>query len=105
MKQIFLNRDEIALVDDEDYERVVEYEWRAHHDNRMGIWYARRSTDNLEMHRFLIEPPGNRYVDHINHNGLDNQKANLRIVTKFQYQANRRKNRTNSSPRYKRVSW
>jgi hypothetical protein len=40
------------------------------------------------MHRFILDPPEDREVDHINHNRLDNQKFNLRVCTKEENQYN-----------------
>ena len=50
------------------------------------------------------ESPKGLFVDHINHNGLDNRKDNLRFVTRTQNGQNRRPNR-NSTSAYKGVTW
>ncbi len=58
------------------------------------------------MHSLIINPPENFVVDHINHNGLDNRKANLRLATRTQNNCNRRKhNRNKCHSRFKGVSW
>ena len=55
------------------------------------------------MHRFLLDAPVGLVVDHINHDGLDNRRSNLRLATYAQNAANRRRGKTNSG--YKGVTW
>lgn len=57
------------------------------------------------MHREILKPPVTLEVDHINHNGLDNRKANLRPATHRQNQCNRRNNSKNTSSIYRGVSF
>lgn len=86
-----------ALVDDEDYERVMEYNW---HLNRGG--YAKNNTVGL-MHRFIMNPPNNLYVDHKFHNNLDNRKSRLRVCSPQQNQFNRKA--VGGTSTYKGVYW
>jgi hypothetical protein len=90
MMEVPLTRGYVALVDDEDYERVMA----------AGPWYAERDRSaiyavgcNKRMHRFLmgLERGDRRIVEHINHDGLDNRKSNLRIATVAENNRNRRK--------------
>jgi hypothetical protein len=91
MKQIPLTRNKVALVDDMDYERVSQISWRAQHSSTQSTWYAIKSGNQWEsMHRFIMDCPRDKEVDHINHDGLDNRRENLRIVTKSQNAHNRR---------------
>lgn len=97
MKEIpLINSLRVVLVDDEDYEWASQYRWRANISNRSLTAYAVRtvtSTDKKRqmqlMHREIMRPVGSLTVDHINGNGLDNRRANLRIATQSQQQANR----------------
>ena len=57
------------------------------------------------MHREVIDPPDHLFVDHINHNGLDNRNANLRTATAMQNSYNRVHFTKNPSSKYKGVSW
>jgi len=58
----------------------------------------------IMMHRFILNAPRHLVVDHINHNGLDNRKSNLRLCTRAENSRNRR-SFNNKSSRYKGVSW
>jgi hypothetical protein len=57
------------------------------------------------MHRLVIDVPPGAFCDHINHNGLDNRRANLRIATHSQNVRHRRKFKTPSKSRYKGLTW
>jgi len=50
------------------------------------------------MHRKILKVPASMFVDHINHNGLDNREANLRPATRAQNARNRRKDRESQLP-------
>lgn len=85
MKKIPLSQGQFASVDDGDYEALSVFKWHA--VKIRGIFYATRGQwnpktkdiKNLSMHRVVMNAPKGRLVDHINHDGLDNRKANLRI--------------------------
>ncbi|HJT71107.1 MAG TPA: AP2 domain-containing protein [Terriglobales bacterium] len=98
----------MALVDDEDYERVSQFSW--HSDTGKTTVYAERgflSQQGMKgerLHRFIMGGTDPTIqVDHRNHNGLDCQKHNLRVCSQTQNQGNQRK-RKHTSP-YKKVHW
>jgi hypothetical protein len=112
MRQIPLyRRKEVAghaLVDDADYEALAAHRWTLLQSKYTN--YAVRSehiagTANASrmfyMHRVVLGLPqeGARKIqcDHINRNGLDNRRANLRTVTHAENQHNRRKFKNNKS--------
>lgn len=96
-KEIPLTRGFIALVDEEDYGRVVARgKWCAKQDERAvyaqrGLKRDGKNTSEL-MHRFIagVSDP-KTLVDHRDGNGLNNQKYNLRICTKGQNRRNSKK--------------
>lgn len=91
MKQIPINgingQNKFALVDDEDYLVCMFYLWYADKDN-----YVRRKEGGkaIRLHQQVMNVYDS-IIDHINCNPLDNQKSNLRIVTKSQNALNRQK--------------
>ncbi len=108
VRQIPLTQGKVALIDDEDFERVNQYKWHALRDSHGTTWYARHVTPNptrvlLLMHRLIVNAPFGMEVDHVNGDGLDNRRANLRICTHSENVCNQRK--THGTSRYKGVSW
>ncbi len=102
--KIPLTQGYFALVDADDYEKLSQYKW---HVNRKGdMLYACRSEKGkkIKMHRQILNAPPGMYCDHINHNGLDNRKANLRLCTPQQNSFNQRPSH-NSTSKYKGVYW
>uniref|UniRef100_A0A6M3M6X3 Putative homing endonuclease n=1 Tax=viral metagenome TaxID=1070528 RepID=A0A6M3M6X3_9ZZZZ len=109
MKEIPLTQGQVALVDDEDFEKVNQYKWCACWYHKPETFYAKRGLDKDDgtrttqfMHRFILNTPRGKQVDHRNHNGLDNTKGNIRVVTNSQNSLNARK-RKGSSSQYKGV--
>ena len=88
MKEIPLTRGKIALVDDEDFEWLDSFKWHAHQCiSSKHLFYAynrnykNRPPDHLKMHQMIMKPTKGLQIDHIDGNGLNNQKSNLRLVT------------------------
>ena len=104
--EIPLTQGYAALIDDDEIERVLPYLWRTINNN--GILYAGTGGRSpLFMHRFIMNLPygsSEPQVDHINLNGLDNRKSNLRIATRSQNMANRLKP-VGGTSRFKGVGW
>ena len=60
----------------------------------------------MMMHGEILKVADGKFVDHINHNGLDNRKANLRPATRAENNRNRRKwSKRKCGSRFKGVSW
>jgi hypothetical protein len=108
-RRIPLTQGKYAIVDPEDYGRLSKYKW--HLNTAVYTNYACRNIMvgtkkvKIKMHRQILKPPGHLFIDHINHNGLDNRKANLRFATRMQNNCNRIYKKQNSSSRYKGVAW
>lgn len=84
-----------ALIDIEDFPRVSDYPCTWHALNKGNTYYVRghipgtNNTQKIYLHHLLLNPPKGYMIDHINHNGLDNRRSNIRILTA-------RENRQNS---------
>ena len=112
MKEIMLTKGRKAIIDDEDFEKLSHYKWCVD-IKRLGIqeyaltanWINGKSN-NIMMHRLImnLKKLDKRFIDHINGNGLDNRKINLRICTRSQNQWNSKKHKKCIS-KYKGVSW
>ena len=59
----------------------------------------------VHMHRMIMKPPKGMVVDHINCDGLDNRRANLRFATRQQNKCNTRPISRRCSSKYKGVFW
>lgn len=101
-----------ALVDDDDFEELAAYRW-CYRPSKSGrvVWAARRvkveeGTRIQYMHTLIT---GWSPVDHVNRNGLDNRRQNLRPASHGENKANTAKNRTFAkkpcSSIYKGVTW
>ena len=107
MKTIPLTKGYVAVVDDEDYEELIQYKWHVclMSGGARAIRTASRPRRRTTyMHRSIIGCQPSQEVDHINHDGLDNRRANLRACTHAQNLANTRK-RANCSSQFKGVDW
>jgi hypothetical protein len=94
-----------CIIDDEDYDIVSQYSWYAGKGTNTfyacrNIGYAIRTIQR--MHTFIT---GYSKCDHINGNGLDNRKSNLREVTSKQNNMNRSKTSNSTTSVYKGVHW
>jgi len=98
---IALTKGKFAIVDAADYERVNAYKWCATGSGRRVYACRHYNGKNLSMHRFLMNPPQWMVVDHIDGNGLNNRRSNLRICTQRQNVYNSRPK--GKSSRYKGV--
>lgn len=111
MREIPLTQGKVALVDDEDFERLSAYRWQAEWSTNGQTWYAKRRGPvpdgrvmTIRMHREVMRPAPGQVVDHKNHDGLDNQKQNLRVCTHADNGRNKRRKKPAAS-RYKGVTF
>lgn len=86
-----LTQSKKTLIDCEDLDKFLGHSWQAAHDKRSGIWYAQRGSGPA-AHRTVMgcHKRDGAHVDHINGDGLDNRKKNLRVGGSRENQENRR---------------
>jgi hypothetical protein len=99
MKIIKLTLGHEALVDDGDYAELSKHFWHAlivkrgdrrhvYARKRIRTPYGTYANKRIGMHVFLMNPPAGLVVDHIDGNTLNNQRANLRCVTRSRNMSN-----------------
>lgn len=99
--RIPLSNGSFCLIDEEDYDELSKHNWSSickgsyANNNKVGL-----------MHRYILKVKDrNIIVDHVNHNGLDNRKCNLRPCTKQQNHFNQRTQNREKTSMYKGVFW
>ncbi len=105
-KQIPLTQGKFAIVDNDVYKWASKHKWYA--VRRPNTFYVSRAATKLRktlhLHREIMKAPDGVMVDHINGNGLDNRRSNLRLCTQAENLRNQGMNKNNTSG-YKGVSW
>ena len=101
--EIKLSNGKYTIIDDEDYSLIAEYRWhfdkgyaKAHKKDNKRRW--------ILMHRLIMNPPNDKFIDHINRNKLDNRKRNLRLCNPSQNGSNMKIPKSNKSG-FKGVSY
>jgi len=104
MKEIKLYNGRVALVDDDDFDLMNNYKWSIHKAG--NVEYARSMPGKQYMHRMILNLNDPRIlVDHIDHNGFNNTKENLRACNKSLNGANRKSANKNSLSKHVGVYW
>lgn len=106
---IQLTQGKVVIVDEVDYQELSAYNWHVHRDGKR--WYAisrqrtpKGGSHQIRMHRLIMNAPDGVDVDHIDGNGLNNTRMNLRLATRSQNSCNRNIRNDNTSG-YKGVSF
>ena len=112
MKVIPLTRGKYTIVDDEDYERLMQHSWAwvPSTNSKSGMGYAVRKGSKrrgeprtVQMHREILHAAEGTIIDHLNRNSLDNRKENLRFASVQKNAFNRSKPVMKCTSRYKGV--
>ena len=94
MKEVQLTQGKVALVDDDDFERVSKYNWCY---LKIGYACSRIKNKIILLHNFIMDYSKNMKIDHKDRNRLNCQKNNLRFATDQQNGSNRSKTVKNTS--------
>ncbi len=105
--EVKLTQGLVTVIDAEDFDLVSQYKWCAHRDGNTHYAVSRRRINGrqktVKLHRIILSAPAGMHVDHIDGNGLDNTRANLRLCTNVENGRNRRK-QAGTSSEFKGVS-
>lgn len=103
--ELLLSRGQYTVVDDADYVWLRQWKWTLRvNQRRMYALRKTRDRKTIYIHNAIMQPPMGFVVDHIDGNGLNNQRSNLRICTEQENLRNKHK-RIITSSQYKGVSW
>lgn len=107
MIELFLNEDTVVLLDAADRLLVAGFDWRAMRTSPYLTYaHAWNRQQSIYMHRLIAGAGKGEEVDHIDRNGLNNTRYNLRIATHQQNHANRtRERKAHRTSQYKGVYW
>lgn len=108
MAKIKLSKGYFAIVDNKDYKYLNKYNWHVRKTDNTCYAVTNKKVNNkkttVQMHRFLLKLKNkNLMVDHINRNGLDNRRKNLRICTRSQNLMNSKKPKKGKTSLFKGV--
>jgi hypothetical protein len=103
-RRIPLTQGRYAIVNADDYYRLVRFRWHAAFNGT--TFYAARlgKGKTIKMHREIMGAPGHLVVDHVDRNGLNNRRGNLRLCSAAENGRNTRASARGSS-KYKGVHW
>ena len=106
MKEISLTQDKVALVDDWEYENLNKYKWcvRKCQNTSYATRRSARKNKTIYMHHLILPLASNLEVDHIDKDGLNNQRHNLRLCTRQQNMMNKKPSSSYYS-KFKGVTW
>lgn len=104
-----LSGGQVAIIDAEDAERVLPHKWSIICPKGSAVYAQGRVTEGpgakvvRYLHRYIMQAPKGMQVDHINNNGLDCRKANMRLATASENCRNRGKRVDGLTSSYKGV--
>lgn len=93
-REIPLTRGKVAIVDAEDYDRVMQHKW---HVQIYPTTCRARNSNNVYMHRLILNAMPHETIDHRDGDALNNRKSNLRRATLAGNNQNARIRKDNSS--------
>ena len=89
--KIQLSKGRYAIIDKKDYPAIKHFKWEAlvtTHNIYARTYIRGGGYKHVLMHRLILEFPENQDIDHVNGNGLDNRRQNIRPCTVSQNNGN-----------------
>jgi hypothetical protein len=80
MKEIKISQNNIAIVDDEDYDELIKYKYYSYPSNTTVYAKRKKSGKTKSMHSDILKINKKVFIYHIDGNGLNNQKSNLTLI-------------------------
>ena len=104
VRKIPLTQGKFALVDADDYYQLSKFNWITNNCTNTSYAARNQNRSTVKMHRVIMNAPDHLVVDHIDHNGLNNCKSNLRLCTSAQNAYNAVSSYSSTS-KYKGLYW
>lgn len=106
MKKYIQLKHGTAIIDEQDFDRINQYKWHSVDMDKSGRYYATCSikSKTVYMHRMVMGAQSGETIDHIDGNGLNNSRDNLRFVVPSQNNMNQKVRNDNTSG-HKGISW
>ena len=106
MQQIELTQGQYAIVDDDDYDEINQFNWCFSHGYAVrAVTISKGKRKWQRMHRLVTNCSADMEVDHANHDKLDNRKSNLRVCSRSENNHNQQILTYAKSSVYKGVSF
>ncbi len=86
-----------TIVDNEDADWLNSFKWSFKEGNYAKRNLRKADIGSKKMHRLVMDAPEGLAIDHINGNGLDNRKINLRFCSARGNSINKKRRKDNSS--------
>lgn len=98
-----------TFISEQDVDMVQKFVWHLHGNTKKGLYvktniHTNRKAKCVLLHRYILSVTNGEIVDHIDGNGLNNVRDNLRLCSQTQNHQNAKK-RSNCSSIYKGVCW
>ena len=105
--RLSVGRKDFCLIDTSDYCIVKKFVWTISNSGKYKYVKCSKTKKHayIMMHRLIMKAPRDKFVDHINHDTLDNRRCNLRICTNSQNQMNSVNKKTHSKSKFLGVTW